>query len=89
MNFTTLWALYANQTLLADSDQRFLPMQSNLTIYNYSKLYINLDACVNTLRGECKEFFASHGRDGRNKTAQSRFHCFYDKVQLFVNVFRH
>lgn len=87
MNFTTLWGLYANETRPVDPDQRFLPMQSELTIYNSSRLYINLDACVNTLRGECKDFFASHGRDGRNKSAQSRYPCFYDKVQLFLNLF--
>jgi hypothetical protein len=81
MNFTTLWALYANKTRPVDPTQRFLPMQSELAIYNSSRLYINLDACVNTLRGECKEFFGTHGRDGRNNSAQSRFPCFYDKVQ--------
>lgn len=80
MNFTTLWAIYENKTRPVDPTQRFLPMQSELTIYNSSRLYINLDACVNTLRGECKEFFGTHGRDGRNNSAQSRFPCFYDKV---------
>ncbi|KDR15342.1 hypothetical protein L798_10821, partial [Zootermopsis nevadensis] len=79
MNFTTLWALYANKSRPVDPTQRFLPMQSELTIYKSTKLYINLDACVNTLRGECKEFFGTHGRDGRNKSAQSRFPCYYDK----------
>jgi hypothetical protein len=94
MNFTTLWALYENKTQSVDRNQEFLPMQSVLTIYNSSRLYINLDACVNTLRGECKEFFATHGRDGRNKTAQSRFPCYYDKVQdrssvcMFISFFR-
>ena len=87
MNFTQLWALYANKTRPVDPTQRFLPMQSELTIYNSSKLYINLDACVNTLRGECKDFFASHGKDGRNRSAQSRFPCFYDKVQQSVSLF--
>lgn len=54
-------------------------MQSVLTIYNNSNLYINLDGCVNTLKGECREFLQTHGRDGRNQTAQSRFTCFYHK----------
>ncbi|XP_069697787.1 uncharacterized protein Teh4 [Periplaneta americana] len=79
MNFTTLWELYAKTTELVDITKRFLPMQSELTIYNSTRLYINLDACVNTLKGECKEFEATHGRDGRNKSAQSRFPCYYDK----------
>lgn len=63
---------------------RFLPKQSSLTIYNTSQLYINLEGCVNTLRGECMEFLHSHGRDGDNNTAQSRYSCFYNKVSLFA-----
>lgn len=61
---------------------RFLPKQSSLTIYNTSQLYINLEGCVNTLRGECLEFLHSHGRDGDNNTAQSRFQCYYNKVSV-------
>lgn len=60
---------------------RFLPRQSSLTIYNSSRLYINLEGCVNTLRGECVNFIQTHGRDGDNNTAQSRFLCFYNKVR--------
>jgi hypothetical protein len=86
MNFTTLWTLYANKSDPLDRAQRFLPMQSELTIYKSARLHINLDACVNTLRGECKEFFATHGRDGRNKTAQSRFPCYYDKVRFLTSL---
>lgn len=59
---------------------RFLPRQSSLTIYNTSRLYINLEGCVNTLRGECLKFLQTHGSDGDNNTAQSRFRCFYNKV---------
>lgn len=80
MNFTTYWSLVENSTQLLDAEQRFLPMQHVLTIYNYSRLYINLEGCVNTLKGECKEFLNTHGIDGDNQTAQSRFTCFYNKV---------
>lgn len=59
---------------------RFLPKQSSLTIYNFSQLFINLEGCVNTLSDECKDFLHSHGRDGTNNTAQSRYPCFYNKV---------
>lgn len=59
----------------------FLPQQSVLTIYNMSRLYINLEGCVNTLRGECSDFLQTHGRDGDNNTAQSRFQCYYNKVR--------
>ena len=80
INFTTFWALYANSSRPLDPRQRFLPPQSALTIYNASRLYINLEGCVNTLRGECKDFLATHGRDGANQTAQSRFPCYYNHV---------
>lgn len=48
-----------------------------------SRLYINLEGCVNTLRGECSDFLQTHGRDGDNNTAQSRFSCYYNKVRLY------
>lgn len=40
---------------------------------------------MNTLRGECMEFLHSHGRDGDNNTAQSRYSCFYNKVSHFAS----
>lgn len=64
------------------SINRFLPKQSSLTIYNTSQLYINLEGCVNTLRGECLQFLHTHGRDGDNNTAQSRYLCYYNKVSF-------
>ncbi|KAL0275433.1 UNVERIFIED_CONTAM: hypothetical protein PYX00_003281 [Menopon gallinae] len=79
MNFTTLWSIYEKSNESVDAEHRFIPQQRTLTIYNLSQLYINLEGCVNTLKGECKEFLATHGRDGRNKTAQSRFPCYYNK----------
>lgn len=59
---------------------RILPTQKSLTIFNTSQLYINLEGCVNTLRGECLDFLRAYGRDGENNTAQSRYPCFYNKV---------
>ena len=83
INFTQFWRIVANSTYSLDPEQNFLPWQRELTIYNSSRLYINLEACVNTLQGECREFLATHGSDGDNNTAQARFPCFYDKVSLF------
>lgn len=80
MNFTQFWSIYANSTHPVDPEQRFLPNQANLTIYTWKKLYINLEGCVNTLRGECKDFVARYGNDGDNNTAQSRYQCYYNKV---------
>nr|CAD7426511.1 unnamed protein product [Timema monikensis] len=88
MNFTTMWSLYENSTILVDTKQNFLPAQSDLTIYNWSRLYINLEACVNTLQGECKLFQNTHGRGGENHTMPSRFHCYYDKKDPFFVVAR-
>ncbi|XP_017774011.1 PREDICTED: uncharacterized protein LOC108560825 [Nicrophorus vespilloides] len=79
MNFTTFWSLRPKALRPVDPRQRFIPPQSTLTIYNSSKLLINIDGCVNTLRGECREFMNINGRDGRNQTAQSRFPCYYKK----------
>ncbi|GAB0094783.1 ATPase, V0 complex, subunit e1/e2 [Sergentomyia squamirostris] len=79
MNFTMFWKIYENSSIPVDVDQKFLPRQSSVTIYNSSKLFINLEGCVNTLRGECKQFLNSHGSDGDNNTAQARFPCFYHK----------
>ncbi|XP_054271867.1 uncharacterized protein LOC128992353 [Macrosteles quadrilineatus] len=88
MNFTIYRHLVENTTQVVDKQQSFLPMQHLLTIYNYSRLYINLEGCVNTLRGECREFLNTHGNDGDNFTAQSRFPCFYNKNDSFLVVAR-
>ncbi|XP_064541633.1 uncharacterized protein Teh4 [Drosophila montana] len=79
MNFTQFWAIYDNSTHAIDPEQKFLPNQANLTIYTWKKLFINLEGCVNTLRGECKDFVARYGNDGDNNTAQSRYQCYYNK----------
>jgi len=56
-----------------------VPNEQELMIYNRSKLLVNLEYCVNSLRDECREFFAIHGRDGRDLRAQARFPCFYSQ----------
>ncbi|XP_067013120.2 uncharacterized protein Teh4 [Anabrus simplex] len=89
MNYTVFYELY-NSSLNRPADplHRYVPMQSEITIYNNSRLYINLEACVNTLQGECKQFLDTHGRDGDNRTAPSRFPCYYDKNDPFFVVAR-
>ncbi|XP_037825349.1 uncharacterized protein LOC119613389 [Lucilia sericata] len=79
MNFTQFWKIYEESKIEVDPEQKFLPNQHNLTIYKNKKLFINLEGCVNTLRGECKDFHARHGSDGDNNTAQSRYQCYYNK----------
>ncbi|XP_066904096.1 uncharacterized protein Teh4 [Halyomorpha halys] len=88
ISFITYWKIVANSNVILDPEHKYLPPQHTLTIYNYSRLYINLEGCVNTLRGECVEFVKTHGNDGDEKTAQSRFPCFYHKNDSFMVVAR-
>lgn len=88
INFTSFLNLYGKSLQYPlDPTNAYVPEQRSLTIYNNSRLYINLEGCVNTLKGECKDFLVSHGRDGDNQTAQSRYPCYYNKVRR--NVFFH
>jgi len=85
VNFTTFWTMWEKSNRLLDPTGRFLPPQKNISIYDNTKLFINLDGCVNTLKGECKEFAANFGKDGKDHTATSRFPCYYKKVKLKKN----
>ncbi|KYQ47896.1 hypothetical protein ALC60_13066 [Trachymyrmex zeteki] len=86
INFTSFLKIYEKSLRYpADPTNAYVPAQQSLTIYNSSRLYINLERCVNTLRGECRQFQLTHGRDGDNQTAQSRYPCYYNKNDsLFV-----
>lgn len=89
MNFSVFWNIYETSNIDLDPKQRFLPKQSVLTIYNSSKLYINLEGCVNTLRGECIDFVERYGNDGRDHTGQSKYSCFYHKQDPTFALTRH
>lgn len=89
MNFSVFWNIYETSNIELDPKQRFLPKQSVLTIYNSSKLYINLEGCVNTLRGECIDFVERYGNDGRDHTGQSKYSCFYHKQDPSYALTRH
>ncbi|XP_015594490.1 uncharacterized protein LOC107267381 isoform X2 [Cephus cinctus] len=89
INFTTFLSLYEKSLAHpVDPTDVYVPSQNSLTIYNSSRLYINLEGCVNTLRGECRDFLVSHGRDGDNQTAQSRYPCYYNRNDSFFVVAR-
>lgn len=61
-----------------DIERRFVPPEPDLLIYNATPLYINHDACVNTLiLQECEKFHAEYGGDGSDLRSQSRFQCYY------------
>nr|CAH7735571.1 unnamed protein product [Callosobruchus chinensis] len=87
--FRQFWNLTGQHRNMVDPTNKYVPLQSSLTIYNASRLYINLEGCVNTLKGECLEFLHSHGRDGRNQTASSRYPCFYNKKNSFMVLARY
>lgn len=60
-----------------DPRGRWLPREEDITIFNKSRLMINHEGCVNTLQGECKDFYDLTSNDGRNSTSPSRFPCYY------------
>nr|XP_040575165.1 LOW QUALITY PROTEIN: uncharacterized protein LOC121124116 [Lepeophtheirus salmonis] len=60
-----------------DGNGEEIPFEKDIIIFEKSRLMINTDGCVNTLKGECNEFYKVHGQDGRNSTSPSRFPCYY------------
>lgn len=55
--------------------------EQDITIFNQTKLKINIEGCVNTLAEECKAFYDEYGRDGRNYTARAIYPCWYDPAE--------
>lgn len=76
-NFTYLNYLSAINTDILDPNRKIAPPEMDLLIRNESKLHINMEGCVNTLRDECKDFFREYGKDGSDHNARARFPCFY------------
>ncbi len=80
-NYTVIHRIFARYGKLfpldRDTDAARFPFETDITIYNRTKLLINTEACVNTLRYECTDFYLDHRRDGRNYSANDRFPCFY------------
>ncbi|KAK9718934.1 hypothetical protein QE152_g22988 [Popillia japonica] len=76
-NFTYLSYVSIFNTVPLDEKRRVAPPEPDLLIANESRLLINLEGCVNTLRDECKEFLRVYGKDGADHNARARFPCFY------------
>ena len=53
-------------------NESMIPLEEDITIFNKSRLMINHEGCVNTLQGECKDFYDMTSNDGRNSTSPSR-----------------
>ncbi|XP_058793990.1 uncharacterized protein LOC131665845 [Phymastichus coffea] len=87
-NFTYLSYLNIFATKPLDETRKILPPEQDLIIANESRLLINLEGCVNTLRDECKFFLAEYGRDGSDHNARARFPCYYSENKPSIVVSR-
>ncbi|XP_014209479.1 uncharacterized protein LOC106640092 [Copidosoma floridanum] len=87
-NFTYLSYLNVFATKPLDETRRVTPPEADLIIANESRLMINLEGCVNTLRDECKAFLQEYGKDGSDHNARARFPCFYAENRPEVVVSR-
>ncbi|CAL8133802.1 unnamed protein product [Orchesella dallaii] len=68
----------SSERLLDAVERKFAPPEPDLIIYNETNLYINHEACVNTLvLQECEKFHVEYGGDGKDLRSQSRFQCYY------------
>lgn len=87
-NFTYLSYLNIYATKPLDVEKIVAPPEQSLIISNESRLLINLEGCVNTLRDECKEFLHEYGKDGSDHNARARFPCYYAEHNTNVVVSR-
>ncbi|XP_025420033.1 uncharacterized protein LOC112690273 [Sipha flava] len=76
-NFSHLTNLNAQSDRPITVDDTVAPREHKLLIAKDSHLHINLQGCVNTLRGECDLFIRKYGKDGSDHNARARFRCFY------------
>ena len=78
-NYTVFTHLYAELGFKhkLDPHSANIPFESEIMIFNRTKLRVNYEGCVNTLREECAVFLSDMGHDGRNETSPSRFPCYY------------
>lgn len=76
-NFTFLYGLTIADEKRSDLETQIAPLETQLLVANDSRLMINLEGCVNTLRDECRQFLKDFGRDGGDHNAKARFPCYY------------
>lgn len=62
-----------------ESQEWLLEPEEVLQIVNDTKLYINSEACTNTLTKECTHFFKAHRHDERDGRTRDRYPCYYTK----------
>ncbi|VVC34136.1 Hypothetical protein CINCED_3A000542 [Cinara cedri] len=76
-NFSHLTNLNSQSDRPITINDDVAPREHKLLIAKDSRLHINLQGCVNTLRGECDVFIRKYGKDGSDHNARARFRCFY------------
>lgn len=88
-NFTFLHAfIIAAEGNRTYQEREIAPLETDLLIANDSRLMINLEGCVNTLRDECRQFIKEYGKDGADHNARARFPCFYSAMDASLVVAR-
>ncbi|KAK7605479.1 hypothetical protein V9T40_007337 [Parthenolecanium corni] len=88
-NFTFLHAFtVAHEGNRTFQERQIAPLETDLLIANDSRLLINLEGCVNTLRDECRQFIKEYGKDGADHNARARFPCFYSAMDASLVVAR-
>ena len=78
LNYSQLINYVKNQTL-EGMGRKILMYEDEVILANKTKLLVNLEGCVNTLRDECAEKFEILGKDGRDYSPQSIFPCFINE----------
>ncbi len=54
----------------ASNFESLIPLESDITIVNNTKIMKNVEGCVNTLSMECMNFYAKFAKDGANYTSR-------------------
>lgn len=76
-NITKFLDILEYARYLYNQSEFLIEPEESLRLMNTTKLKINQEGCVNTLKKECKAFFATHATDGRDGKSQNRFPCYY------------
>jgi len=78
-NYTLIHQIFLRHGMAnkLDVDIEKIPYETDITIYNKTKVLVNTESCVNTLQEECTEFYLDRRRDGRNYSSRDRYPCYY------------
>jgi len=68
-----------SRLVVDSSGENLIPLETDITILNDTKIMKNQEGCVNTLSMECMDFYYRYGRDGANYTSRAIFDCYYNE----------